>query len=333
MRILVTGSEGFIGSHLAELLLELDHEVTALVQYNSFGLEGWLSDIPKNRKSSLKVVHGDVRDAEQMRRISTGQDWIFHLAALIGIPYSYEAARSYVQTNIVGTLNMLEAAREADVKKIMVTSTSEVYGSAMTVPMNENHPRQPQSPYSASKIAADALALSYFYSFDLPVTVARPFNTYGPRQSLRAVIPTIVLQLLSKPDKLEIGNLDATRDFNFVTDTAEGLLKLMESGETTGRELNLASGSEISISQLVLEIAEKVGIPLSSLNINSIDERKRPPSSEVNRLLGDAQLAMRLSDWKPKVSLSEGLDKTIEWMKSTNKSSAHLYETSRTYLT
>jgi NAD dependent epimerase/dehydratase len=332
VKVFLTGADGFIGSHLAETLVRDGHTVTALAIYNSIGLEGWLAPLPKEIRSELNVIHGDVRDAEQVADGVKGNDWVLHLAALIGIPYSYDAPRSYVDTNITGTLNVLEASKRSDVAKVLVTSTSEVYGSAIHVPIDESHPKQPQSPYSATKIAADALAISYWHAFDLPVTVARPFNTYGPRQSLRAVIPTIMLQLLSGKRTLELGNLDATRDFTFVTDTARGLALLAESDRAVGREVNLASGKEISVRDLAYLIATTLNMDPEDISFAGVSDRLRPKKSEVDRLMGDSSLARELLDWDPQIDLAFGLTQTANWLQSTSREYQSAYNSERSFL-
>lgn len=332
MKVFITGADGFIGSHLAEELVRNGHDVTALAIYNSIGLEGWLAELPKDIRKDLRVVQGDVRDPEQMSHLVKGNEWVLHLAALIGIPYSYNAPRSYVETNISGTLNILEASKNHEVAKVVVTSTSEVYGSALEVPMKESHPKQPQSPYSATKIAADALALSYWHAFDLPVTVARPFNTYGPRQSLRAVIPTIMIQLLSGKRALQLGNLEATRDFNFVADTVQGILRLAECDTAVGREVNLASGKEISVRNLALMIAETVRVNSEEISFVTDPDRLRPDSSEVDRLLGESSFAREILQWEPKTTLIDGLIATADWLQSPGREYQGAYDAERSFL-
>ncbi|MCH5220849.1 MAG: SDR family NAD(P)-dependent oxidoreductase [Muribaculaceae bacterium] len=305
---LVTGADGFIGSHLVEALLSRGYHVRALAQYNSFNNWGWLEDIKPNEK--LEIVCGDVRDANFCREIVDGADIVFHLAALIAIPYSYIAPDSYVDTNIKGTLNICQAARDAKTQRLVVTSTSEVYGSALYVPIDEKHPRQPQSPYSATKIGADAIATSFFNAFDLPVVIARPFNTYGPRQSARAIIPTIITQIAAGNTKIKIGDLSPTRDFNYVEDTAAGFIALAEANGIEGRDINIATGKEISMADTLKLIANIMGKDVEEC----VDaERIRPIKSEVNRLCGDNSLVTSLTDWRPRHSLEEGLRKTIEW--------------------
>ncbi len=306
--VVVTGADGFIGSHLTEALLARGYRVRALAQYNSFNNWGWLEGISH---PALEIVCGDVRDPNFCREISRGAGTVFHLAALIAIPYSYVAPDSYVDTNIKGTLNMLQAARDEGVERIIVTSTSEVYGTAMYVPIDEKHPRQPQSPYSATKIGADALAMSFYNAFGLPVVIARPFNTYGPRQSARAIIPTIISQIAAGADEIKVGDLSPTRDFNFVLDTAEGFIALAEAEGIEGREINIATGTEVSMEETLRTIARLMGKPDTRYVVDP--ERLRPAKSEVNRLCGDASLIRSLTGWRPRYSLDEGLSKTIEW--------------------
>lgn len=305
--VLVTGADGFIGSHLTELLISEGFNVRALAQYNSFNSWGWLEGITS---SSIEVVCGDVRDADFCREIAAGCGTIFHLAALIAIPYSYVAPDSYVDTNIRGTLNICQAARAAGVDRLVVTSTSEVYGTALQVPIPETHPRQPQSPYSATKIGADAIAESFFNAFSLPVVIARPFNTYGPRQSARAIIPTIISQIAAGSRRIKVGDLSPTRDFNFVTDTCRGFLALAETPGIEGSNINIATGVEVSMSDTFDMIARLMNADVEYV----VDpERIRPSKSEVRRLCGDNSLITSLTDWRPRVSLAEGLGKTIEW--------------------
>jgi NAD dependent epimerase/dehydratase len=309
--ILVTGADGFIGSHLTEMLHQAGHEVRALVYYNAFDSWGWLDEY--GQRDELDVVVGDVRDPSLCRSICKDVDTVLHLAALIGIPYSYVAPDSYVDTNISGTLNMLQAARDVGVGKFIHTSTSEVYGTAKYVPIDEAHEFQPQSPYSATKIAADALARSYHASFEFPVVVARPFNTYGPRQSMRAVIPTIISQILSGAREIKVGDLSPTRDFNFVTDTCRAFIALMESDAAIGKEVNMASNSEISIGDTFQLIAHLLDADVEF----TVDEaRLRPKGSEVFRLFGDASLLESLTGHKHEVSIEQGLAKTITWFQS-----------------
>lgn len=306
--VLVTGADGFIGSHLTELLLREGYKVRALAQYNSFNFHGWLEG---NNAPGLEIVTGDVRDPDFCRTITRDCGTIFHLAALIAIPFSYVAPDSYVDTNIKGTLNMLQAARDCEVDRILVTSTSEVYGTARYVPIDEKHPRQPQSPYSATKIAADAMALSFFNAFDLPVTIVRPFNTYGPRQSARAIIPTIITQIASGIREIKVGDLSPTRDFNYVADTAAGFVAIANAdNRVVGREINIASGKEISMAETLNTIARLMD---ADVNYVTDPQRLRPSKSEVFQLLGDNALITTLTDWKPRFSLEEGLKQTINW--------------------
>lgn len=306
-KVLVTGADGFIGSHLTEALLSAGYQVRALSYYNSFNDWGWLEGI---NNPDLEVVSGDVRDPDFCRHITRGCSLVFHLAALIAIPYSYVAPDSYVDTNIRGTLNMLQAARDCNVERIVVTSTSEVYGTALYVPIDENHPRQPQSPYSATKIGADALAKSFYNAFELPVVIARPFNTYGPRQSARAIIPTIITQIAAGHREIKVGDLTPTRDFNFVTDTAAGFIALATAPGIEGREINIATGREVTMEETLHTIARLMGADIKWV---TDPERIRPSKSEVRRLLGDNKLITSLTDWRPRISLEEGLSKTIDW--------------------
>ena len=307
-QVLVTGADGFIGSHLTEALLDKGYKVRALAQYNSFNNWGWLEDIAP--RQDLEIVCGDVRDPDFCREICRGIDTVYHLAALIAIPYSYLAPDSYVDTNIKGTLNMCQAARDAACRRIVVTSTSEVYGTAKYVPIDEKHPRQPQSPYSATKIGADAIAQSFYNAFDLPVVTARPFNTFGPRQSARAIIPTIITQIAAGRDKIHLGDLSPTRDFNYVADTAAGFIALGEAPGIEGRDINIATGREVSMAKTLETIARLMGREVEEV----VDtERLRPAKSEVNRLLGDNSLITSLTDWRPRHTLEEGLQKTIDW--------------------
>lgn len=319
-KILITGADGFIGSHLTELLLENGYEVRALALYNSFNSWGWLEDVQEN--SNLEIITGDIRDPFLCKEITKEIDIIFNLAALIAIPYSYIAPDSYVDTNIKGTLNICQAAKDNGTKRIIHTSTSEVYGTAQYVPINEKHPKQPQSPYSASKIGADAMALSYFYAFELPVTIARPFNTYGPRQSARAIIPTIITQIASGAKTIQLGDTTPTRDFNYVKDVCRGFVALAESEDTIGKEINIASNSEISISD-TLELIKK--IMKKDVEFVTDNNRIRPENSEVYRLFGDNSLAKGLTGHKPEYSLEEGLRETIEWF--TDKDNLKRYKT------
>ena len=312
-KVLVTGSEGFIGSHLAERLVELGAEVRAMVLYNSFNHWGWLETLDNRVKNSIEIFTGDVRDYRSVSTAMEGREMVFHLAALIAIPYSYRAPYSYVETNITGSLNVLESARERGMAKVVHTSTSEVYGSARYVPIDEKHPLQGQSPYSASKIGADKLAESYYLSFGLPVSTIRPFNTYGPRQSARAVIPTVISQVLSGRERIKLGALSPTRDFNYVKDTVEGFVKVAESEKSVGKVINIGSGREISIGDLALMIARLAG---REVELVCDEERLRPENSEVSRLLCDSGQARALTGWTPAYTLEAGLKETIDWVGS-----------------
>lgn len=311
-KILVTGADGFIGSHLVEALLARGHDVRAFVYYNSFNSWGWLDTLPAAQLKQLDVFAGDIRDPNGVQTAMQGCNVVFHLAALIAIPFSYHSPDSYVDTNIKGTLNILQAARRCQVSRVLVTSTSEVYGTAQYVPIDENHPYQGQSPYSATKIGADRMAESFYRSFDLPVTIVRPFNTYGPRQSARAVIPTIITQLLSGEKEIQLGSLEPTRDFNYVIDTAEGFIALAESDKTIGEEINIATGSERSIGDLAHFLIQQLN---PEANIKTDEKRIRPDKSEVERLLGDNKKISSLTNWKPKHDLESGLMETIAWFK------------------
>lgn len=306
-KVLVTGADGFIGSHLTEALLAEGCEVRALAQYNSFNNWGWLEDV---HHPGLEVVTGDVRDPNYCRHIVKGVDTVFHLAALIAIPYSYVAPDSYVDTNVKGTLNICQAVRDEGTGRLLVTSTSEVYGTARYVPIDEKHPKQPQSPYSASKIGADAIAMSFYNAFETPVTIVRPFNTYGPRQSARAIIPTIITQIASGMKEIKVGDLTPTRDFNFVEDTAAGFIALAKCGDAIGKEVNIATGKEVSMSETLHTIARLMGADVKWV---TDPQRLRPGGSEVFRLLGDNSLITSLTDWRPRFTLEEGLKKTIGW--------------------
>lgn len=309
-KVLVTGADGFIGSHLVEDLIEKGCDVRAFIFYNSFNSWGWLDTIPKDLQGKLDVFAGDIRDPYGVRNAMQGCDIVFHLAALIAIPFSYHSPDSYVDTNVKGTLNVLQAARDLNVEKVLVTSTSEVYGTAQYAPIDEKHPFQGQSPYSATKIGADRIAESFYRSFETPIVIVRPFNTFGPRQSARAVIPTIITQLLSGKEKLELGDLSPTRDFNYVKDTVNGFIALAESDISIGEEVNIATGIE----QTVGDVAEYL---ISIINPNAVivndDLRIRPKNSEVFRLIGDNSKIKALTEWEPKFNLYDGLLETVKW--------------------
>ncbi|MBQ6560017.1 MAG: SDR family oxidoreductase [Erysipelotrichaceae bacterium] len=311
-KILVTGAEGFIGSHLTELLVREGYDVRAMVQYNSFNNWGWIDTFEDAIKEKLDIFAGDVRDPNGVRTAMEGCDAVFHLAALIAIPYSYHSPDMYVDTNIKGTLNILQAARDLKTERVLVTSTSEVYGTAQYVPIDEKHPYQGQSPYSATKIGADRLAESFYRSFDLPVTIVRPFNTFGPRQSARAVIPTIITQLLAGKKEIKLGSLAPTRDFNYVKDTARGFLEIYKSDKTIGEEINIATQREISIGELAEELIRQIA---PDARIVCDDIRVRPEKSEVERLLGSNEKIKALTAWRPQYTLEEGLKETIEFFR------------------
>ncbi|TRZ76479.1 MAG: SDR family NAD(P)-dependent oxidoreductase [Deltaproteobacteria bacterium] len=311
-RVLVTGADGFIGSHLVERLLMRGSKVRAFVFYNAFNNWGWLDTLPKDILAQIDIFSGDVRDPNGVRQAMQGCDIVFHLAALIAIPFSYHSPDSYVDTNIKGTLNVLQAARQLGTERVLVTSTSEVYGTAQYTPIDEKHPFQGQSPYSATKIGADRLAESFYRSFDTPVVIVRPFNTYGPRQSARAVIPTVITQLMSGQKELHLGSLTPTRDFNYVIDTAEGFVALAEADSAVGKEINIATGKEYSIK----DVAQ---ILISELNqdarILMDEQRLRPENSEVFRLMGDNTLITTLTPWRPRYELNDGLRETVAWFR------------------
>lgn len=310
--VLVTGADGFIGSHLVEALIHKGHRVKAFVMYNSFGSWGWLDTLSKDQLKEIEVIQGDVRDYQNVYKTMNGVDIVFHLAALIAIPYSYIAPESYVDTNIKGTLNILQASKERDLCRVLVTSTSEVYGTAMYVPIDEKHPMQGQSPYSATKIGADRLAESFYRSFDLPVSIVRPFNAYGPRQSARAVIPTIISQLLAGKETIELGSLKPSRDFNYVKDIANGFIHIAESDQTIGEEINIASQKEISIGQLAEELIRQINPNARVIEDNN---RLRPQKSEVMRLLGSNEKLKKLTGWNQEYSFEEGIGETIRFIR------------------
>lgn len=311
--VLVTGADGFIGSHLTEELVKQGYKVRAFAYYNSFNSWGWLDSLPKDILNEIDVFTGDIRDPNGVRESMKGIDEAFHLAALIAIPFSYHSPDAYVDTNIKGTLNVLQAGRALDTSRILVTSTSEVYGTAMYVPIDEKHPYQGQSPYSATKIGADRLAESFYRSFDMPITIVRPFNTYGPRQSARAIIPTIITQLLAGKEQLEIGSLTPTRDFNYVKDTVNGFISISKAENTIGEEINIATQNEISIGTLANELIRQIN---PNVKIVCDEQRLRPQKSEVNRLLGSNEKIKNLTDWTPKYTFEQGLSETIEFFKN-----------------
>jgi len=311
-RILVTGADGFIGSHLVEQLIKKGEKVKAFVYYNSFNTWGWLDTFPKELLDEIEIFAGDIRDPNGVRAAMKEVDEVYHLAALIAIPFSYHSPDSYVDTNIKGTLNVLQAARDLGTKRVLVTSTSEVYGTAQYVPIDELHPFQGQSPYSATKIGADKLAESFYRSFEMPITIVRPFNTYGPRQSARAVIPTVITQLLSGMTEIKLGSLTPTRDFNYVKDTVQGFIDIARSDKTIGQEINIATQQEISIGQLAQELIDQLN---PDAWIICDEQRLRPDKSEINRLLGSNEKIRELTGWEPKYSLKEGLAETIAFLK------------------
>jgi NAD dependent epimerase/dehydratase len=313
--VLVTGADGFIGSHLTESLVKQGYSVRALCQYNSFNSRGWLDSLDPELVSKIDVRLGDIRDPNLVRGLMSGVEVVYHLAALIAIPYSYHAPDSYVDTNVSGTLNILNAARETKPTRILVTSTSEVYGTALRVPIDETHPRQAQSPYSATKIAADALAESFFRSFNLPITIVRPFNTYGPRQSARAVIPTIITQLLSGATEINLGDLRPTRDLVFVKDTVEGFLRIAATNSLIGEEVNIATGKEISVGNLCHELISQIN---PKAYVVTEEQRMRPDRSEVYRLVGSSEKLYQHTRWRPGISIEKGLADTITWFHQGN---------------
>lgn len=311
-KILVTGADGFIGSHLTEALVKKGYEVRAFVFYNSFGSCGWLDTVSKEIMEYVEIFPGDIRDPHGVKKAMEGCEAVFHLAALIAIPFSYHSPDSYVDTNIKGTLNILQAARDLKTSRILVTSTSEVYGTAQYVPIDENHPYQAQSPYSATKIGADRLAESFYRSFGLPVTIVRPFNTYGPRQSARAVIPAIITQLLAGKTEIKLGSLTPTRDFNYVKDTVNGFFEIFRSPLTVGEEINIATQQEISIGQMAKQLIQQIN---PSAQIVCDEQRLRPEKSEVNRLLGSNAKLQKLTDWHLQYTLDEGLAETVAFLR------------------
>lgn len=316
-KVLVTGAGGFIGSHLAERLTKLGYEVRAFIHYNSAGNWGWLEKSPLVKE--MEIFSGDIRDFDSVCKAMKGCEQVFHLAALIGIPYSYDSPLAYIKTNIEGTYNVLENARNMDFDNVIITSTSETYGTAQFVPIDENHPLVGQSPYSASKIAADQLTFSYWTSFQIPVKIARPFNTFGPRQSSRAIIPTIVSQIFAGNKKLNLGNIFPTRDLTFVSDTVDGIINISQTNKLNGSVTNIGSGFEISIKNLALEIADILNIKIT---FNLSADRKRPRQSEVERLFCDNTKILKNTKWRPQYSLRQGLEQTIDWIRNN----IHLYK-------
>lgn len=322
-KILVTGADGFIGSHLTEALIDRGYQVKAFVYYNSFNSWGWLDTLPAHKKAKIEIFSGDVRDPNGVYTAMEGCSVVFHLAALIAIPYSYHSPDSYVDTNVKGTLNILQAAKRLGVKRVLNTSTSEVYGTARFVPITEEHPKQGQSPYSATKIGADAMADSFYRSFNLPVTTVRPFNTYGPRQSARAVIPTIITQLLNGSQELKLGDTRPTRDLVFVKDTAEGFIRIAECESLNGEEVNISTGVEISVGDLAKKLIQKTG---SSAVLVEDTVRLRPENSEVFRLLGSCDKLRQHTGWSPAASLDAGLEETIAWFSNNDNLKAYKHD-------
>jgi len=312
-RVLVTGADGFIGSHLVEGLIAEGARVKAFVYYNSFNTWGWLDNLSKEQLSAIEIFAGDVRDPNGVRTAMKDVDAVFHLAALIAIPFSYHSPDSYIDTNVKGTLNIVQAAKDMGIERVLVTSTSEVYGTAQYIPIDENHPRQPQSPYSASKIGADSIADSFYRSFDLPLTIVRPFNTYGPRQSARAVIPTIITQLLNGKQEIKLGDTVPTRDLLFVKDTVKGFIEIAKADQLIGHDCNIATQSEISVGDLAQEIIRQIN---PAAKIVTDQERLRPEKSEVFRLYGSNEKIRKNTNWTPSYSLAQGLSETINWFKT-----------------
>lgn len=323
MKVLVTGADGFIGSHLTEYLVRAGYSVRAFVLYNSFNSYGWLDTIPKDIKDQIEFFAGDVRDPNGMREAMKGIDTVYHLAALIAIPYSYHSPDNYVDVNIKGTLNVLQAARMLDTKRILVTSTSEVYGTAQYVPIDELHPYQGQSPYSATKIGADRMAESFWRSFGTPLTIVRPFNTYGPRQSARAVIPTIITQLLNGAEEIKLGDITPTRDLLFVQDTVRGFESIARHDATIGEEVNIATQSEITVGDLAQKLIDQIH---PSARIVTEEQRMRPDKSEVRRLFGSNAKIQRLTDWRPETSLDQGLAETVAWFREPKNLSQYKHD-------
>jgi NAD dependent epimerase/dehydratase len=322
-KILVTGADGFIGSHLVEMLVSEGYKVKAFVYYNSFNSWGWLDNLSKEMLDKIEIFSGDIRDPNGVREAMKGCDIVFHLAALIAIPFSYHSPDSYIDTNVKGTLNIVQAAKDFQLERVLVTSTSEVYGTAQYIPIDERHPRQPQSPYSASKIGADCIAESFYRSFDVPVTIVRPFNTFGPRQSARAIIPTIITQLLNGVEVLKLGDLSPTRDLLFVKDTVRGFIEIAKSDELIGHDCNIASQSEISIAELAKELIRQIN-PAASIQEDA--QRIRPQKSEVFRLYGSNEKIMKYTNWKMNYSFEQGLAETITWFKDPENLKKYKHE-------
>lgn len=314
-KVLVTGADGFIGSHLTEYLIDQGFQVKAFCYYNSFNSWGWLDNLPKEKLDKIEVFTGDIRDSNGVRTALKGVDMVFHLAALIAIPFSYHSPDSYIDTNVKGTLNVLQAAKDLEIRRVLVTSTSEVYGTAQFVPITELHPRQPQSPYSASKIGADCIAESFYRSFNTPVTIVRPFNTYGPRQSARAIIPTVITQLLKGHTEIQLGDLTPTRDLLFVKDTVRGFFEIAQCDDLIGHDVNIATQSEITIGELAQELINQIN---PKAIIVTDEQRIRPAKSEVFRLFGSNEKLKQFTGWSPGYSLAEGLAQTIEWFSNTD---------------
>jgi NAD dependent epimerase/dehydratase len=312
-KILVTGADGFIGSHLVQQLMAEGANVKAFVNYNSFNSWGWLDSLPKQELDAIEIFAGDIRDPNGVRTAMKGVDIVFHLAALIAIPFSYHSPDSYIDTNVKGTLNIVQAAKDLNIERVLVTSTSEVYGTARYVPIDESHPRQPQSPYSASKIGADCIAESFYRSFDLPLTIVRPFNTYGPRQSARAVIPTIITQLLAGKNEIKLGDISPTRDLLFVKDTVNGFISIAKADSLIGEDCNIATQSEISVGDLAQKIIDLIN-PAARLLHDT--DRIRPAKSEVFRLFGSCEKLKKHTNWTVQYDLDKGLAETIEWFKN-----------------
>lgn len=324
-KVLLTGADGFIGSHLAERLLEEGCNVRAFVYYNSFNSWGWLDTLPKETQAKFEIFAGDIRDPNGVRAAMKDIDVVFHLAALIAIPFSYHSPDSYIDTNVKGTLNIIQAAKDFGVSRVLVTSTSEVYGTAQFVPITELHPKQPQSPYSASKIGADCIADSFYRSFDLPLTIVRPFNTYGPRQSARAVIPTIITQLLNGIEEIKLGDISPTRDLLFVKDTVNGFIEIAKCEALIGHEVNIATQSEITVGELALEMIQQIN---PKAKIITDEQRMRPAKSEVFRLFGSNEKLKKHTNWETQYTLKQGIAATVEWFKipeNLNKYKAEIY--------